>query len=100
VARPVKFLPHEVIAAIHAEGGMLVQAARRLGCSPMALHKQVRRSPEVRQALWGARERTTDIAETKLFEAVRRGEPWAVQFYLTCQGRDRGYRKRGDLWVR
>jgi transposase-like protein len=100
MARPVKFPPQAVIAAIHAEGGMLVQAARRLGCSPMALHKQARKYPEVRQALGEARERTIDLAELRLFEAVLRGEPWAIQCYLTCQGRARGYGVQVALVVR
>jgi hypothetical protein len=100
MARPVKFPPARVIAAIHAEGGFLVQAARRLGCTPMGLHKQARRDPAVRQALVEARERTIDLAEWKLFEAIDRGEPWAITFYLTCQGRARGYGVQGALVVR
>jgi len=32
-----------------------------------------------------------DMAEGKLFEAIEAGEPWAIRFFLTKRGADRGY---------
>ena len=37
------------------------------------------------------------MAENSLFEAIRRGEAWAVCFYLKCMAKDRGYVERAEL---
>src|SRR4029450_2769461 len=37
------------------------------------------------------------MAENSLYEAIRRGEAWAVCFYLKCMAKDRGYLERAEL---
>jgi hypothetical protein len=99
MARPEKFTPAQVIAAIKETKGMLTFTAQRLGCTPWTISSYVKRYKSVRQALTDERERVTDLAELKLFAAINNGEPWAIRFYLTCQARSRGYAERADLKI-
>jgi hypothetical protein len=38
-----------------------------------------------------------DLAEAKLFEAVREGRPWAITSLLRRLGKDRGYTERAEV---
>jgi hypothetical protein len=86
-----KLTTDKIIAAIHDTRGMLTLTARRLGVSVNTVRRYVKLYQSVREALEEERDCTTDIAELKLFEAIQRGEKWAVIFYLKMQGHTRGY---------
>lgn len=81
----------QIIDALRDAQGMVAVAARSLGVSRQTVYNRMEKSAEVREAFEEAREFTTDRAETKLFEAIEKGEGWAVCFYLKCQAKDRGY---------
>jgi hypothetical protein len=101
----MKYSQKAVIEAIKSTHGLLVLAAERLGCSRQTIHNYARRYPAVQAAIDEERERILDLAESRLFEAVARGEAWALQFLLRTLGRWRGYSDRvdgagGDMVVR
>ena len=77
--------------ALKRASGHVSVAAKLLGCSPSSIYRALARSPRLRQVLEDARGELLDWAELRLAEAVMRGEPWAIQFTLRTQGRDRGY---------
>lgn len=81
----------EVAAALRKARGMVSVAARELGVSRRTIYNYRAKSPIVQEALEDSREHTTDVAELKLFEAITKGEPWAISLYLRTQGRHRGY---------
>jgi hypothetical protein len=97
--RPFKFTPAQVIAALQYTRGMVVLAAEHLGCEPNTVANYVKRYATVARALQEQREKTTDLAELKLYQAISNGEPWAIQFYLKTQGRQRGYTEKLMLEV-
>ena len=77
--------------------GMVFLAARELGCAPNTIRDRLGKSEtlqNLQQALRGA---TTDTAELKLYTAILAGEPWAIQFYLKTQAKDRGYTERTEI---
>ncbi len=49
---------------------------------------------EFAAAVQDVKESLKDFAESKLQEAIGRGESWAVCFFLKCQAKDRGYVER------
>ena len=57
----------------------------------VSLARQTAKIPKAQEALDDAREYTLDRAETKLFEAMENGEPWAIRMVLMTLGRSRGY---------
>ena len=94
MARHEQYMHQQVIMAIRATHGMLTLAAERLGCDPSTIHRYATRHASVRQAIAAQRERMTDLAELKLYQAITNGEPWAIRYYLSCQARSRGYAER------
>lgn len=92
-----RYTPQQMIEAVAATRGMVTFAAERLRCDPEAVRNYVKRHPAVAQALREERERTTDIAELKLFQAIQQGKAWAIMFYLKTQGKGRGYVERHEL---
>lgn len=87
----------EIIDAVKKTKGLLTVAARRLGVTRKTLHNRMTSSEAVREAVVEARDHTTDIAESELFKAVKKGEAWAVCFYLKCQAKERGYVERKEV---
>ncbi|MCS7068499.1 MAG: helix-turn-helix domain-containing protein [Meiothermus sp.] len=81
--------------ALRASRGVLAEAARSLGITRQSLYRIVER-----HGLWGLieelRDEIVDLAEARLFEAVERGEPWAVSLVLKTLARQR-YSERFEL---
>lgn len=86
-----RFTPEQVAEALIESFGVMAVAARRLGVTRMTIWRYIRRYETCRKAREEGRERLKDLAESKLVEAIADREPWAIQFYLRTQGRDRGY---------
>mgnify|MGYP000197292413 CR=1 FL=1 len=86
-----------IIEAITASGGMVHHAAKSLGVSPQAIYKRAKKNPEITEAITNTRELITDMAETKLIQAIRDGKSWAIMFYLKCMAKDRGYVERQEV---
>ena len=77
--------------AIRKNDGLITYAARDLSISRQSLYKRIRQNPKLKEYLDKVRESTLDLAEGELFKAIRRGEPWAICFFLKCHGKSRGY---------
>ena len=92
-----KFSPEQMVRALEESKGLIAPAARALGCSRDTIRKYLDEYGEVAQAMLDQREAVTDMAENSLYEAIRRGEAWAVCFYLKCMAKDRGYVERAEL---
>ncbi len=39
-------------------------------------------------------ETITDLAEAQLISSVKKGEPWAIRYWLSTKGKDRGYARQ------
>ena len=91
-----RYTNEQIITALKEARGMVYVAARTLGCSPVTIYKRINRVASVRDAAEYTSGLTTDIAELKLFQAIEKGEPWAVAFYLKTKGKDRGYTERHE----
>jgi hypothetical protein len=73
---------------------MVALAAKHLGCSVRLLNKYIEKYAVCQVALHEARELQGDKTEAKIFEAIDRGESWAITLYATTQMRHRGYGKQ------
>ena len=96
-ANQEKYTPEQIITALEKHKGLVSKAAKALRCSRQTVMNYAARYPEVREAMDDAREAMLDVAESKLFDAVRKGQPWAVCFYLKTQGKKRGYIERQEF---
>jgi hypothetical protein len=82
--------------ALPACRGNLAAVARAFGVTRTAVYLYVKRHPSLLAVVQEAREAMRDVGESSLYDAVGRGEPWAVKFYLSTQARDRGYGSRTE----
>lgn len=86
-----------LIKALVKSGGTITEAAVKLNMSREALHRRIARSIKLQEAVHTIRESMLDLAESKLMSSIKNGEPWAVCFYLKCQGKGRGYTERSEV---
>jgi len=97
MAKRNRYTAGQVIEALKASRGLVYIAAERLQCDPDTVMNYCKRYPTVEAAKHDARGALLDKAEVRLFEAVDRGEGWAIAFCLKTVGRSRGYGERLDL---
>ena len=62
--------------------GIVSNAAEALGVQRQNLHNFISKH-NLRETTQEARHEIKDVLETKFFEAIRNGDPWAVKFGLT-----------------
>jgi len=87
----------EIFAALQAANGLLSPAATILGVSRSVLAKAMK---SVHHALCQElKDAVTDTAEAKLFRMIELGDERAVQFWLTRQGKTRGYSEKQEIKV-
>jgi DNA-binding transcriptional MerR regulator len=92
-----KYSQEQMIKALEESKGLIAPAARALGCSRDTIRSYLEEYTDVAQAKLDQQEAVKDMAENSLYEAIRRGEAWAVCFYLKCMAKDRGYVERAEL---
>lgn len=74
--------------------GNFMMSAKMLGCSRVMIWSRVKASPELQKVVDDERAGFIDVAESALYSATVKGEPWAVQFTLRNLGKERGYVER------
>ena len=87
----------QIGAALTETKGMLFLAAKTLGCSPNTVRDRLAKHDTLRDLQQALRGETVDTAELKLYTAILAGQPWAIQFYLRTQGKDRGYTETTEV---
>jgi hypothetical protein len=86
-----RYTCEQVAQALKANKGLICLAAAKLGCTRRTLSNYLHRYPSLHEVIAECREHRLDMGEQRLDEAVERGDPWAVQFFLRMQGKHRGY---------
>ena len=83
--------------ALAGAHGLVTPAAEALGIQRSTLYMRIQKNPSLRVVFDDARESMLDLAEQKLYDAIRSGDAWAVQFVLKTVGKNRGYCERREL---
>lgn len=94
MGRPRKYTDKEIIAALKKKRGMVYLAAAKIGCEADTIYNRAKSSSAVASVMRHERGKVVDLAEDKLFCAIQKGEPWAIQMALRCLAKDRGYIER------
>lgn len=94
----IKVPDDKLLEAIKATGGKWTGICEMLGIDRSTLARYAKR-PLIAEAMEFARERVFDRAEYKLYEAIERGEAWAIQLALKDhkRGKERGYGNSLDV---
>jgi hypothetical protein len=99
MANKPKYTIKQMCDALAETKGLVYLAARRLGCNVNTVLRYCQRYPSVEAVKQAARGELLDETELRLWQAIRRDEPWAITFALKTLGRSRGYGERLDLHV-
>lgn len=96
----------DFIDAIPGTGGIITAIAANVGCTWITAKKWIESRPTVKAAYEDEREKVKDHVEAALIREAKKGDGWAIKFYLATQAKDRGYvkertiRHRGDRKVK
>ncbi|MBU1065372.1 helix-turn-helix domain-containing protein [bacterium] len=85
------FSVEQVVVAIEKAHGIKSQAARLLGCNRQTITNYIDRHEVIKAAFEDAKESFVDMAESKLFENIEKGDVTSIIFCLKTLGKDRGY---------
>jgi hypothetical protein len=91
MARPRVYTNEELITGLTEMRGLVYLAARKIGCGVDTIYRRARVSPAVAAVIKQQRGELVDTAELSLYNAILRGEAWAVSLALKTLGKDRGY---------
>lgn len=94
--RAKRYTAADYAKAVTEAQGLISVAARRLGVTRSTIYSAIKKHASVREAVEDARERTTDLAEGKLFSKISEGDMTAIIFYLKTQAKNRGYIERQE----
>lgn len=97
MGRNRQYTDAEMVAALTRTRGLVYLAADIVGCHYDTIYDRAKNSEAVAAAMRRERGKVVDVAESKLFEAIEAGEPWAVQFGLKNLGKDRGYFEKTEV---
>lgn len=86
--------------ALWKTGGLQSEAARMLGIRDSTLSQKVKKNARLQHVIKMAIEHQVDIAESKLAELIEEKHFPAIQFYLKCKAKDRGYVERQEIDAR
>jgi hypothetical protein len=97
MARTQVYSNKQMIDALNKFKGAVYLAAESIGCNPDTIYDRANKSPEVKRAITRHRGKMLDTAEMALYNAVLKGESWAIAFALKSVGRKRGYGDKIEL---
>jgi hypothetical protein len=92
-----KYTVEQMIEALEHGRGLIAPAARYLGCSRDTIRSYMAEHPEIAKAIEDASEAVNDMTELKLFDAIERGEAWAICFRLKTRAKNRGYVEKAEI---
>jgi hypothetical protein len=91
------YTAEQFINAIPGTGGIISAIARKAECDWHTAKKYCTEYATVKRVYDAEKEGVLDLAEAKLIEAIKDGDLPAIKFYLTTQGKDRGYTERHQM---
>ena len=89
--RPKTCTDEQIANAIISSGGFISRASEMLGMHYSTVHGRIQKVPALRNLVDHINEKLLDYGELELLKAMKRGESWAICFFLKCKGKDRGY---------
>lgn len=92
------YTKEQVVEAIRSSFGIISKIALNLhGCDWHTAKKYVGHWEETRAAYADEAERSLDLSESKLLQAVNAGDGPMIRFHLATKGKDRGFTERREI---
>lgn len=87
----------KVLTAISGSGGVVTTIAKRLGCTWYTAQQLIQKWDETKEAYDAEKEQLLDLAESTMLQAIKNGDISAAKWYLSTQGKWRGYSERHEI---
>jgi hypothetical protein len=97
VGKTDQFTEEQIIAALRKSRGMVHKAADLLGCHHQTIYNYRDKYPAIKEAIEHERGLLLDLAESGLYDAVKKKSPWAIAFTLKTIGKERGYVEKQEV---
>ena len=81
----------QIITALHKRHGILMAAAKDLGCTRQTIYNRMKKDPKIAQAYEDANEIALDFSESALFVNIGQGKESSIFYHLNNKGASRGY---------
>ena len=91
-----RFTVRRVADALRHTAGIKTAAAELLGCDRSTITRYINRHPKLQVLEAEIADRTVDLAEDKLLQAIEQGNMTAIIFYLKTKGKHRGYTQKQE----
>ena len=92
------YTKEQVEEAIRGSFGIVSKIAANLGgCNWHTAQKYMGHWEETRAAYADETERSLDLSESKLLQAVNAGDGPMIRFHLATKGKDRGFAERHEI---
>jgi len=85
-----------VLTAIKGSGGVVSTIARKLGVDWHTAKAWIEKSKATERAYADEEETILDMADSKLYEAIKSGDLSAVKWIQSTKGKNRGYVQRTE----
>jgi len=93
----MKYKKEIVLEAIQDSKGIMSNIAKALDCEWHTAQSHVLNWVETRKAMEDEKETTIDFVESKLFGAIDGGSESMIRYYLSTQGKRRGYTEKQEI---
>jgi len=88
-----------ILDVLTKQKGRLVQSAKQLKISLKTLQGYIQKSKTLQECLISFNEEELDNAEEKLQKQIEKENLSAIQFYLKCKGKDRGWTEKSEMSI-
>jgi len=92
----LKLTKQRIMESLKATHGIKKYMCEVLGVNRQTLYRYLKSNPELESEMQEHLEYITDIAEFNLIENIKKGNSWAVRYWLSTRGKNRGYSTRSE----
>jgi len=87
----LKLTKQEIIEAIPKTHGVKKYLAEKLGVDRRTIYRYFEKHPDLEQETQEYLDSVSDEAEFHLIENIKKGNSWAVRYWLSTRGKNRGF---------
>ena len=85
------------LEALRKSAGVMTPACEAIGVERVTIYRWRKEDPEFNAACDEILDVALDLAESALLKQIQKGDTKAIEFFLRCKGKSRGYDQRQEF---
>lgn len=85
------YTKEQVLDAIKGCDTIITTVSKRLGCNWETARNYINKWKETKRAYEDEKQKSIDMAESKLFENIKKNDTPSIKYFLSKKAKDRGY---------